>query len=107
MHASYVHFGMAEIEFEWDPRKDASNEKKHGVSFGEAATAFYDEQGFLLDDPDHSEDENHFILIGLSSTVRLLVVVHVYRGADSVIRIISARRATPSERDFYQSRLAR
>ena len=107
VHTTYVHCRVAEIEFEWDPQKDASNEKKHGVSFGEAATAFYDEEGLLLDDPDHSEDEDRFILIGLSSSLRLLGVVHFYRGSDSVIRIISARRATPAERDYYKSRLTR
>lgn len=97
---------MSEIEFEWDARKASSNRRKHGVSFDEAASAFYDEGGLLLDDPDHSEDEERFILLGLSSQIRVLVVVHAYRGADSLIRIISARRATPSERDFYQSRLS-
>lgn len=96
---------MTEIEFEWDPRKATSNRRKHGVSFEEAATAFYDEGGLLIGDPDHSDDEDRFVLIGLSSSLRVLVVVHAYRGSDSVIRIISARRAAPSERDFYQSRL--
>ena len=106
VHTAYVHFGMSEIEFEWDARKASFNRRKHGVSFEEAASAFYDEGGLLLDDPDHSEDEERFILLGLSSQIRVLVVVHAYRGADSLIRIISARRATPSERDFYQSRLS-
>lgn len=98
---------MAEIEFEWDPRKDRSNRKKHGVSFNEAATAFYDEEGLLLDDPDHSDEEDRFVLLGLSSTLRLLVVVHAYRGSDAIIRIISARKATRSERDLYRGRLGR
>ncbi|MDX1430329.1 MAG: BrnT family toxin [Rhodothermales bacterium] len=98
---------MAEIEFEWDPRKDRSNRKKHGVSFDEAATAFYDEEGLLLDDPDHSDEEDRFVLLGLSSTLRLLVVVHAYRGSDAIIRIISARKATRSERDLYRGRLGR
>ena len=71
---------MTEIEFEWDPAKDRANHAKHGVSFAEASSAFYDEEGLLMDDPDHSEDENHFILMGISSTLRLLVVVHCYRG---------------------------
>ena len=95
---------MAEIEFEWDPRKDRANRKKHGVSFEEAATAFYDEEGVLLDDPEHSDDEDRFVILGLSSALRLLVVVHAYRGDDATIRIISARRAMRSERDFYRSR---
>jgi len=106
VHTTYVHFDVSEIEFDWDARKASSNRRKHGVSFEEAASAFYDEGGLLLDDPDHSEDEERFILLGLSSQIRVLVVVHAYRGADSLIRIISARRATPSERDFYQSRLS-
>jgi len=98
---------MAEIEFEWDPRKDRANRKKHGVSFEEAATAFYDEDGVLLDDPEHSDDENRFVILGVSSSLRMLVVVHAYRGDDAVIRIISARKAMNSERDFYQSRFTR
>jgi hypothetical protein len=69
-------FRDVEIEFEWDPRKDRANQAKHGVSFSEAATAFYDENGYLLDDPDHSDEEDHFVLLGLSSALRLLVVVH-------------------------------
>ena len=96
---------MAKIEFEWDARKASANLRKHGVSFEEAASAFYDEGGQLIDDPDHSDEENRFILLGLSSRLRVLVVVHAYRGADSIIRIISARRATAAERDFYQTRL--
>jgi len=97
---------MAEIEFEWDPRKDRANHKKHGVSFEEAATAFYDEDGVLLDDPEHSDEEDRFVILGLSSALRLLVVVHAYRGADAAIRIISARKAMSSERDFYRNRFA-
>ena len=98
---------MAEIEFEWDPRKDRANRKKHGVSFDEAATAFYDEEGVLLDDPEHSDAEARFVLLGVSSILRLLVVVHAYRGDDAIIRIISARKAMSSERDFYRSRFTR
>ena len=98
---------MSEIEFEWDPRKDRSNRKKHGVSFGEATTVFYDEEGLLLDDPDHSEDEDHFIILGISSALRLLVVVHCYRGQDATIRIISARKATSVETVFYEGHLRR
>ena len=101
----YVHYAMPEIEFEWDPGKDRSNRKKHGVSFDEAATAFYDEEGLLLDDPDHSEAEDHFIILGISSLLRLLVVVHCYRGDDATIRIISARKATSTETVFYESHL--
>ena len=96
---------MSEIEFEWDPRKDRSNQKKHGVSFDEAATAFYDEEGLLLDDPDHSGNEDHFIILGISSALSLLVVVHCYRGDNAIIRIISARKAIPAETVFYESQL--
>ena len=95
---------MPEIEFEWEPGKDRSNRKKHGVSFDEAATAFYDEEGLFLDDPDHSENEDHFIILGISSAIRLLVVVHCYRG-DATIRIISARKAISAEIVFYESQL--
>jgi len=98
---------MAEIEFAWDPRKDRANRKKHGVSFEEAATAFYDEEGLLLDDVEHSDAEDRLVMLGLSSSLRLLVVIHPYRGDDAVIRIISARRATRPERDVYQNRLGR
>jgi uncharacterized DUF497 family protein len=96
---------MSEIEFEWDPRKDRANQAKHGVSFSEAATAFYDENGYLLDDPDHSHDEDHFVLLGLSSALRLLVVVHCFRDRDATIRIISARKANPSETTLYDREL--
>jgi hypothetical protein len=96
---------MGAIEFEWDPEKDRENQAKHGVSFAEAATAFYDENGYLLDDPDHSDEEDRFILLGLSSALRLLVVVHCFRGQEATIRIISARRANPSETSLYDSQL--
>ena len=105
VHNRYVHSAMAGIEFEWAPQKDRANQAKHGVSFAEGATAFYDENGLLLDDPEHSEGEDRFIMLGLSSTLRLLVVAHCYRGADAVIRIISARKATPAESVTYQSQL--
>jgi uncharacterized DUF497 family protein len=95
---------MAEPRFEWDPRKDASNQRKHGISFEEARTAFADEQALLLDDPDHSAHEDRFILLGLSMALRLLVVVHCYRETADTIRIISARRATRLEREQYTKR---
>lgn len=96
---------MSEIEFEWDPSKDRANQAAHGVSFAEASTAFYDDHGLLLDDPDHSDDEDRFVLLGISASLRLLVVVHCYRGGDARIRIISARRATRPESRDYQSQL--
>lgn len=95
------------IEFEWDPKKAASNLKKHGVSFEEASTAFWDDHALVIDDPDHSLDEERFVLLGLSSNVRLVTVVHCFRGADDVIRIISARRATPGEQSSYQAQVRR
>lgn len=92
---------MSVPTFDWDERKAAANLKKHGVSFEEAKSAFFDERAKLIDDPDHSEDEERLILLGLSSALRLLVVCHCYRGEDSVIRIISARKASARESKFY------
>ena len=92
---------MADLRFEWDSRKASSNEKKHGVSFDEASSAFFDENALVIPDPDHSEDEDRFVLLGLSSAVRLLVVVHCYRESEEVIRIISARKATKGESGHY------
>lgn len=88
-------------------KKAESNLKKHGVSFEEASTAFWDDHALVIDDPDHSADEDRFVLLGLSSSVRLVIVVHCFRGADDVIRIISARRATSGERNSYESQLRR
>jgi len=93
------------IHFEWDPDKDVSNQKKHRVSFQEASTAFLDENGLLIDDPDHSEEEDRFILLGLSSSLRLLLVCHCYRAIDGTIRIISARKADRQERNEYVRRV--
>ena len=92
---------MSELHFEWDGRKAASNATKHGVTFEEARTVFVDERAKLIDDPDHSEDEDRFVLLGLSSTLRLLLVCHCYRSDGNVIRIISARKATARESKFY------
>ena len=92
---------MSALRFEWDDRKAAANERKHGVSFEEARAVFFDERARLIDDPDHSGDEERFILLGLSSTLRLLVVCHCYRGEGNVIRIISARKATARESKSY------
>ena len=95
---------MTEIRFGWDPAKAESNERKHGVSFEEAKTVFWDEQGLLLEDSDHPSGEERLVLLGLSRSIRLLVVVHTLRRGD-VIRIISARKATRHEAKQYQSRL--
>jgi len=95
---------MSQIRFEWDPRKARSNKKKHGVSFEEARSVFFDEQGLLLEDPQPLHEEERFVLLGLSVSLRLLVVVHAQREED-VIRIISARRATRLETREYEIRL--
>ncbi|HEY5720005.1 MAG TPA: BrnT family toxin [Gammaproteobacteria bacterium] len=95
---------MAGLRFEWDARKSAANERKHGVSFDEAVTVFADEHARLIADPDHSADEDRFVLLGLSASLRTLVVCHCYRESDEVIRIISARKATRSERTQYSRR---
>jgi hypothetical protein len=92
------------IQFEWDEKKNRSNIRKHGVSFEEATTVFYDEYAMQYDDPDHSEDEDRFILLGMSYRVRVLVVCHCYRAGDSVIRIISARTADKQEEKEYGRR---
>ncbi len=92
---------MGALRFEWDERKAAANLKKHGVSFEEARTVFVDERAKLIDDPDHSDDEDRFVLLGLSSALRLLLVCHCYRSEGGVIRIISARKAASRESRSY------
>ena len=92
---------MANLRFTWDSAKAKANVTKHGVSFAEAQTVFLDERARLIDDPEHSHDEARFLLLGLSVRRRVLVVVHAYREATGIIRIISARRATPRERRQY------
>ncbi|MBN1671022.1 MAG: BrnT family toxin [Kiritimatiellae bacterium] len=92
---------MIEITFSWDDRKDRENKRKHGVSFAEAATAFADENARLKHDPDHSRDEDRFVLLGFSAKLRLLVVAHAYRQDETEVRIISARKATRNERRQY------
>jgi uncharacterized DUF497 family protein len=92
---------VAGLRFEWDLRKSRLNQRKHGVSFEEAQSVFLDEHALLIDDPDHSDDEARFVLLGLSSMLRALVVCHCYRDQGNVIRIISARKAVPSERALY------
>ena len=92
---------MGNIEFAWDRRKARSNRVKHGVSFEEAQTVFLDESARLIDDPDHSGDEERFVLLGYSFQARCLIVSHCYRESNSVIRLISARRATAQEERVY------
>ena len=95
---------MRGLRFEWDEAKNAANKKKHGVSFEEARSVFYDERALLTEDPDDSHGEDRFLLLGLSATLRTLMGCHGYRKRDSVIRIISARRADKIERTAYERR---
>ena len=95
---------MSDLRFEWDARKDAANRRKRGISFVEAETVFSDAKALLLDDPGHSASEDRFVLLGLSSVLRLLVVSHTYREGDDIIRLISARKATRAERAQYDQR---
>lgn len=95
---------MNEIGFEWDENKNELNKKKHNISFEEAKTVFYDEEALIISDPEHSDDEDRFIILGFSQQAKLLVVCHCYRSADMVIRIISARKATRNESKFYGNR---
>ena len=90
------------MRFDWDTDKAIKNLEKHGVSFEEAKTVFYDERAVLFDDPDHSQDEDRFLLLGFSQNLRLLIVSHCIREAGDVIRIISARKATTTEARKYE-----
>lgn len=92
---------MDKIKFEWDNNKNEINKKKHKISFEEAQTVFYDENAILFDDPEHSVDEERFLMLGISSTEKLCIVCHCYRNSDEVIRIISARKATTRETKTY------
>lgn len=92
---------MNNIEVEWDEDKARINKIKHGVTFAEAETAFHDPNGIIFDDPDHSLEEDRFILLGFSAKPRLLIVCHCYRSHEQVIRIISARKATRTEEQQY------
>jgi uncharacterized DUF497 family protein len=85
----------------WDENKNRENIRKHHVSFEEAKTVFYDPNGKLIDDPDHSDKEDRFIILGMSRVLRLLVVCHCYRENDETIRIITARKATEKEVKYY------
>ncbi len=96
---------MKGLTFRWDPKKAETNQGKHGVSFEEAQTVFHDENARLIFDPDHSNTEDRFLLLGLSAQLRLLVVSHTYREAEAVIRIISARKATRQEQHQYNDSL--
>jgi uncharacterized DUF497 family protein len=94
---------MSDIHFEWDERKDRENQRKHGVSFEKAQTVFLDENTIRFFDPDYSEDEDRFLILGMSFTLRVLVVCHCYRADDLVMGIISARKADKREQAVYWS----
>jgi len=92
---------MKPLRFSWDNRKNETNQKKHDISFDEAQTVFFDENAVEFFDPDHSKNEDRFIMLGLSYRLRILIVCHCLRKDDSEIRIISARKATKKEQKIY------
>jgi len=92
---------MDVLRFEWDKNKEKANIKKHGISFEEARTVFYDENAIQFFDPDHSDDESRFIMLGISFKLRILIVCHCFRENETVIRIISARKADKYEEKEY------
>ena len=94
---------MNKLEFEWDEKKGKSNAKKHGISFGEAQTVFLDEHAIQFFDPEHSEDEDRFLLLGTSFKSQTLVVCHCFREKEKKVRIISARKADKDEQQVYRS----
>lgn len=87
--------------FEWDENKNIINQQKHGISFEEASTVFYDTNAILFDDPDHSKEEERFLIIGLANNEKVCLVSHCYRENNNTIRLISARKATKSEQKIY------
>jgi uncharacterized DUF497 family protein len=93
------------LRFDWDERKNRANRKKHGVWFEEALSVFDDPRALLSSDPDHSEEEERFILLGASSAGRTLVVVHCHKESEELFRIISARKASKKEVKFYEERI--
>ena len=95
---------MKKIIFEWDDTKNERNQTKHGVAFEDAQTVFFDERAIQFDDPDHSIDEERFLLLGFSQKLNVLVVCHCYRSDESIVRIISARKATKKEQKVYTRR---
>lgn len=94
---------MKKLIFEWDSKKDNINVKKHGVTFKEAQTAFHDEYAIQFCDPDHSKDEERYILLGTSFKLKTLIVCHCYRQEETIVRIISARKADKDEAEAYWS----
>jgi uncharacterized DUF497 family protein len=95
---------MKKIKFEWDEKKAQSNIRKHGISFEEAMSVFYDERAIEFFDDEHSEWEERFLLLGLSRKMNLLLICHCYRESNGTIRIISARKATKNEAKHYEKR---
>ena len=93
---------METIKFEWDENKNEINKRKHGLSFEEAKEVFEDENAILFDDPDHSMDEDRFLIIGSVKSSKICIVSHCYRDNDNVIRLISARAATKNEQRVYE-----
>ena len=105
MYKQYV-IGAIMITFEWDTKKNEINKKKHQITFDEAESVFNDENGIVIDDPEHSIDEDRFVIIGFSNRLKILTVCHCYRDSDEVIRIISARKATKKEsQQYYQQEM--
>ena len=92
---------MSDLRFEWDPDKDRENQLKHGVAFDEARTTFFDDRAVEFYDDSHSDTEDRFLLLGLSAKLRILLVSHCLRERNDIIRIISARKATATERKLY------
>ena len=92
---------MDTLRFEWDPNKNEINKKKHGLSFEAAKEVFYDEFAILFDDPDHSIEEDRFLIIGSIKSQKICIVSHCYRDNENCIRIISARQATKTEQRIY------
>lgn len=97
-------YNIIMIRFEWDEFKNRLNKAKHGISFEEAATVFYDYNAVVFDDPGHSIREQRFLIIGMSRKAHICIVSHCYRDKDEVIRIISARKATKRETEVYNGR---
>ena len=92
---------MTPLHFEWDEAKNRASQRKHGVAFEEACTVFYDEEAIEFYDDEHSGREDRFLLLGLSGRLRVLMVCHCHREGGDVIRIVSARKATTTERKLY------
>ena len=90
------------MKFEWDENKNKINQRKHGISFDEVTSVFRDAFAIVFDDPDHSDNEERFLIIGTSDKRGICLVSHCYRGQDQVIRIISARKATKTESNIYE-----